>query len=607
MADVQKLLKNILSAVYGKDVRQSIHDAIKQCYYDGKAGGNDLEARDRAAAAESRMDTFTSLKNGSTSGDAELMDIRVGLDGKKYGSAGSAVREQIRDTRTIEVSETEPTRENTVLWINPTERSTVYLNGLKDGKETTVALDHTVIRVKNAAGVWESIPAIGGESVYDMAVRHGYIGTEDEFMKELFSAGWVDACLQLEEKKVDKTEFESKMDGLDDGLDDRFQPIGTIMTSVRKDLGDKWLLCNGTIFSNEQYPDLYDVMSYHVSTPLVNFRPDCLEPGDQILDLIYGNGWYVMGGTDANAKTPVIYYSTDLITWTRRVISSEMSGIYDIKLEHLNDKFICFVTEDIGSGRRNLKLFNAVDPTGDWSYSSVWADSSALYMEDATYGNGYYVTLSSTSSGGMLVHYSMDLLSWASTSLSNVTAGNVDFIRYLNNQFVCGSKNILSYAGAPANTFTTVTLPDNHNVFDMVYVDGKYVLLSTDADKNLTLYTNTELNASWIAGKPVTELGTYESSRISKLTHVNGEYIFTKTETNELFVAYGADPAASMTVNSIHSYSSNPSSGRLNTTILENTLIVSDPTETGNCAINARNILPNISYDRAYAYIKAAE
>ena len=129
MGNIRDLLNKIRYATYGKEVRQSIHDAIEECYATASvdhdnanmevkiARGTHNTLNDRITENEknqenlssqletkaskadliiqsNRIDNFASLPEGSTTGDAELIDARIGADGLTYTNVGTTNRKQ---------------------------------------------------------------------------------------------------------------------------------------------------------------------------------------------------------------------------------------------------------------------------------------------------------------------------------------------------------------------------------------------------------------------------------------------------------------------------------------------------------------------------------
>ena len=106
-----------------------------------------------------RIDTFTKLAEGSTTGDAELIDGRVGVNGLIYSNIGNAIRTQLKDQsdkinfyrdRTMYLESITSALEDSVISIDSVKiENLLYIDGYEVTKNgLSISIKDNVIYVK---------------------------------------------------------------------------------------------------------------------------------------------------------------------------------------------------------------------------------------------------------------------------------------------------------------------------------------------------------------------------------------------------------------------------------------------------------------------------
>lgn len=211
-----------------------------------------------------------------------------------------------------------------------------------------------------------------------------------------------------------------------------------------------------------------------------------------------------------------IYYSDDLLTWTK--CSDGSAYAYNnttnmfVTAKYLNNQFVVLCNA----------YYIAVSTDGiTWNYIKVWDSSYSL--ESIAYGNGKYVIstssdyllYSNTLSGKfyqnnlsdryypieynpqdkLFIGYNMGgedyILTSDGNNITKKTASNHHYVKYVNDRLFIYRSYFLGYATTDSNVVTTI---NSLSINDICYGDGVYLILCIDPiTSNSTLYTSTDL------------------------------------------------------------------------------------------------------------------
>lgn len=324
--------------------------------------------------------------------------------------------------------------------------------------------------------------------------------------------------------------------------------VGDIKTTVRTDLGNNWLLCNGEAVSEADYPELTALLP---KNPLTGswFKSD-LGIGDQYQATCaaYLNGLWVVGAQNMNTGYPSIFYTSDLTNgWKQSAeINDQWCRLTDIA--YYNGTWVAcgYYTQSSYSGR----VYITTNLSGTWTIKTN-ADGLGKYLHRVKYLNGYWIAcgLGWNQAAQPAIYYATDPTgSWTEKNIST-SNGNARDILYINGQWVVASV-IGSYGTISVGTSLTsfnayqVGTSYNYEAISIAYHNGVWVTALTKSGSG-QIFTAKSPSGPWTAGNVIEAL-TSGTAKAPELIYDNGTWCLIGKTSSTRPVIYSAEDAAGM-------------------------------------------------------------
>lgn len=233
-------------------------------------------------------------------------------------------------------------------------------------------------------------------------------------------------------------------------LPEYFEPVGTIKTTVRTDLGENWLLCNGEQVDSVEYPDLAAVLPYKVNTEFVSPKEQSIATFGSTSSAniqnakVLGN-YFVFFVTEWNQRTQrYIYYmrKDDASRTIYKVAAPTINGTAVSNGAYVNGKILLFATDEdfIDSSQKSFTLKSTTD-FKSFTDVTITLDSTPYYdccVTGITYnGSQYLIALMRYNYTTQYLYYSDSLEgTFHFVSNSQITGGSSTLITSVDGYFV---------------------------------------------------------------------------------------------------------------------------------------------------------------------------
>lgn len=253
-----------------------------------------------------------------------------------------------------------------------------------------------------------------------------------------------------------------------EAAENAIEPVGTIKATVRTDLGDKWLLCNGDKVDSAEYPELYNYLQSKVNTEFVTSKEQSVSTfgptqSASIRSAKVLGDYFVFFISEWDQRTQwYIYYvkKDDPNKTVHKVEAPTINGTAVSNGSYVNGQILLFASHEdfIDSSQKSFTLKSTTD-FEDFTDVTITLDSTPYYdscVTGITYnGNQYLIAIMRYNYDTQYLYYSDSLAgTFNFASNSQITGGATTLITSVDGYFV-----IIAYSNSSiANLYVAQTM-----------------------------------------------------------------------------------------------------------------------------------------------------